>query len=287
MTPAPDAPEDLRDREQALRSAGVRPEAQAWQLLTLVERDAASFERIRQLSQTGDDRTERLLLWHAAQQALPKLASLRIPESVRKFLDQDLQSIHIQKTPLEAGSYGFDRSARLATLRRFPAGAMEWEVSGIPRSWFLEAGLTTGLFLLCRVLFGLGGLSPYLFMHVAPPPRGRGLVMAGQVMRSWYRIVKALEMQPEMKGILAHAWFLDPAALADSPNLEPLNRPFTKEGGFLVRLGPAPADSGVLVGNAQRKADYLAGKVQYHYGLGIWPRKAALEWAARHPELAD
>ena len=42
-----------------------------------------------------------------------------------------------------------------------------------------------------------------------------------------------------------------------------------------------------LEGNQQRKADYLAGKLAYRYGLALWPRAAAIRWADAHPEYAD
>jgi len=67
--------------------------------------------------------------------------------------------------------------------------------------------------------------------------------------------------------------------------LEVLNRPYVNHGGLITLLGPAPPSSGLLEGNAQRSADYLAGKVQYRYGFAVWPRDAAIGWANAHPEL--
>jgi hypothetical protein len=164
---------------------------------------------------------------------------------------------------------------------------LEWETSGIPRSFLLQASFPATLRLLEFVTFQLGGWSPCLFTHTAPPPMNRALTVPKQVLRCYHRIARTLELQPEKRGIVAHAWFHDPAALRDHPHLATLNEPFLQYGGFIVTLAAAPATSGVIERNAQRKTDYEAGKIQYKYGLAIWPRSAAIEWAKAHPELAE
>jgi hypothetical protein len=100
-------------------------------------------------------------------------------------------------------------------------------------------------------------------------------------------MARSMQLQPDVRALLAHAWFHDPAAVRDNPQLEVLNRPYVEHGGLVTLLGPAPPSSGVLEGNAQRKEDYLAGKLQYKYGFAIWPRDAAIRWADEHPELAS
>jgi hypothetical protein len=188
---------------------------------------------------------------------------------------------------MTAGSYHFNRAAKMATLRRFPAGPMEWEVSGIPRSFFLQAAFPANLRFLAFVIFRLRGRAPCFFMHVAPSPRNRALSVPKEVLRSYYRMARSLQLQPGVRAFLAHAWFHDPAAVRDYPHLEVLSRPYVNHGGLITLLGPAPPSSGVLEGNAQRSADYLAGRVQYRYGFAIWPRDAAIQWADAHPELGD
>jgi hypothetical protein len=191
------------------------------------------------------------------------------------------------KVPMAAGSYHFNRAAKIATLRRFPAGPMEWELSGIPRSYFLQAAFPASLRFLSFVIFHLGGRAPCFFMHVAPSPRDRALSVPKEVLRAYYRMARSMKLQPAVRALLAHAWFHDPAAVRDYPHLEALNRPYIDHGGLITLLGPAPPSSGVLQRNAQRSADYLAGRVQYKYGFAIWPRDAAIGWADAHPELRD
>ena len=286
MSPSSELPETLHRADYALRRVGARAEDVAWTLL-LDEANLGPVIALKKEAGLEGDDVERLLLWHAARQALPRIPSLPVDTPVRARLDQDLRQMHAMNVSMAAGSYHFDRAAKMATLRRFPAGPMEWEVSGIPRSYFLQAAFPANLRFLAFVIFRLGGLAPCFFMHVAPAPRNRALSVPKEVLRAYYRIARSLQLQPKVRALLAQAWFHDPAAVRDHPQLEVLNRPYVNHGGLITLLGPAPPSSGVLEGNAQRRADYLAGKIQYKYGFAIWPRDAAIRWADTHPELGD
>jgi hypothetical protein len=290
MSPYLETPEALRTAELALQRIGIRAEDRAWALLVGVREDDASIVPLATLKREAGldgDGMERLLVWHAAQQALRRVPPLPIENWVRNRLAQDLNQLHAASESMLAGSYHFNRAAKIATLRRFPAGPMEWELSGIPRSYFLQAEFPANLRLLAFVLFRVGGRTPCFFMHVAPAPRNRALRVPKEVLRAYYRMARSLQLQPGVRALVAHAWFHDQSAVRDYPHLEVLNRPYVKHGGLITPLGPAPASSGVLEGDAQRRADYLAGKVQYKSGFAIWPRDAAIRWADSHPELGD
>lgn len=283
-------PETLERLDQILRRAGRSADSEAWHLLDQVNEDEASTASLRKLKVDASiegDELERLLLWYATRQALNRTATLPISASVRTRLEQDLLHLPTISSSLEAGSYAFNRAAKLATLRRFPAGPMEWEVSGIPRSYFLQAEFPANIRFLAFAMFRLRGLTPCFFMHVAPAPRNRALSIPKEVLRAYYRMVRSMELQPEIRGLLAHAWFHDPAAVRDNPQLEILNRPYLNHGGLITLLAPAPPSSGVVVGSVQRRADYETGKIQYHYGFAVWPRAAAVRWATGHKELGD
>jgi len=286
MSHSHEMPETLRQTELALRRIGTRAEDVAWRML----RDEANIGSVLALKEDAGmegDEVERLLLWYAARQALPAVPSLPVDKSVCGLLDRDLRELHTIKVSVVAGSYHFDRAAKMATLRRFPAGPLEWELSGIPRSYFLQAEFPANLRLLAFVSFRLRGRAPCFFMHVAPAPRNRALSVPKEVLRAYWRMARSLQLQPGVRALLAHAWFHDPAAVRHYPHLEVLNRPYVSHGGLITRLGSAPPSSGVLEGNAQRSEDYLAGRVKYKYGFAIWPRDAAIRWADANPELSD
>jgi hypothetical protein len=284
-------PEALVEIESILRKLGKPSGEIAWSILSGIgDRRSNTTEHILALkaaAKLNDDSLERLLIWQAGQQALPQVNSLPVESAVRKLLDRELLQLHEVRVDLGVNTYHFDRAAKIATLRRFPAGPMEWEISGIPRSWFLQARFPANARLLWFVASRLGGRGPCFFMHVAPHPRNRLLSVEKEVLASYYRIARSLELRPQMRALLASAWFHDPAAVRDYPHLEVLSRLYLNHGGFIATLGPAPASSGVLEGDARRKADYLAGKIQYRHGIAIWPRAAAIQWAKEHPDLAS
>jgi hypothetical protein len=286
MSPPSQIPESLRRADVSLLHIGTRATDVAWQLLS-DERNVEPIAALKKRAGLEGDDVERLLLWHAAQLSQPRVSLLPVDNSVRLQLAQDLRQLHAMSEPAPAGSYHFDRAAKMATLRRFPAGPMEWEMSGIPRSYFLHAAFPANLRFLAFVIFRLRGVAPCFFMHVAPSPRSRALSVPKQVFRSYYRMARSLQLQPEVRALLAHAWFHDPAAVRDNPHLETLSHPYIKHGGLITVLRPAPPSSGVLERNAQRSADYLAGKIRYRYGFAIWPRDAAIRWADAHPELGE
>jgi len=289
-SPWPDLPEALQPANAVLLRCGKDPQETAWDLLRGVGQGADGPSPVAALKKTAGldgDAWERLLLWHAARAALPQLVNLPVDSAVRENLANELPQLYRIKDSVEVGSYRFDRAAKIATLRRFPAGPMEWETSGIPRSFFLKAGLRGALRLLGFVAFRLGGRAPCFFMHVAPPPRNRGLSVPSLVRKAYYCMARSMELQPGIRALLAHAWFHDPAAVQDYPHLEALNEPYRKHGGLITVLGPADEGSGVLEGNRQRRAEYLAGKVQYRYGLAVWPRAAAIRWARAYADHPD
>jgi hypothetical protein len=280
-------PESLQETANLLRRNGVSPE-EASRLLMDVTEDQGTHEPIRSLKIAAgvqDDSVERVLLWHAAQRCLPDVAGQPVADGVKALLGKELRAIPAHNVSYEAGSYMFTWAARIVTFRRFPAGVMDWEISGLPRSWSLKVPPKHLPKLLAVVVLQAGGVKPYFFMHVAPKPRSRALVVEKEVMRAYYRMARSLAFQPAVKAIIASAWFYDRQALKDNPHLEYLHRPFRDHGGFITTMGPAPPESGVAEGNAKRRQQYEAGELQYQIGLAIWPRSAALTWAAAHPEL--
>jgi hypothetical protein len=231
------------------------------------------------------DSLERVVLAGAAAVNESRIDSYPIHPSVRTRLREEFRfySRPAGKEPFDAGGYFFTTGCKVVTLRRFPAGPMDWEISGVPRSLFLrmpKADLPrVALFVATR----LRGLFPLFFMHVARRPKNRSLLIEKEVLRAYYRTARSLDSQPGIRGIMASAWFHDPSV--PEPHLAFLNRLYLDGGGLITTTGPAGADAGFLEHNRQRKERLEAGEVPYKLGLALWPRREALEWAGRHPEL--
>ena len=188
------------------------------------------------------------------------------------------------ESSLSVGTYDFVVACKTISLRRFPSGPMDWEISGFPRSWLLRvkrSSLPRVLgFLLCQI----HGFAPMFFTHVARRPKNLFLVMEKEVLRAYYRMARSLEYQPTVKGILSSAWFHDPNAVKHYPHLRWISHPYLEANGLIITAGPAVADSGFVEGNVEE--EFASGKRRFQIGIAIWPRRAAIEWAHKHPELA-
>ncbi len=283
-------PADLAPLQQKLLER--LGEAGVQSLLVRMAETAAPDAEIRNLKTllaAQNDQLERVLLAMLAARQAPSLEQLPVHPWVRSKLRDELRTLGQggDKNPTPVGEYLFEVRRNYAALRRFPAGPFDWVVSGIPRGWLLEArGLAMvrqGWFVLRR----MKGFSPVLFLHVAPRPRNRSLVLEKEVMRTYYRVAASLERQPEMLGIVLASWFLDKQALAAMPYLEYIHRPVVSGGGLITELGWAPPDSGYLDHHPERAEQAQRGEIRYRIGAGLLPREAALRWMGAHPEYAE
>lgn len=232
---------------------------------------------------------ERLLILREQQKALPRLASLPVSDDVKRLFCEEFQ--YVASPP---GSAVFDVSrgsfvalCEVATLRRFPAGQMHWNLSGLPRSWVLQVKGRERLTLLAWIAAKLHGFRPVFFPHLNPNRANRWMLTEQESNRSYYRMAQSLAHQPDVKGLVASSWLHSPDTFAASPHLAWMNRTFVENGGLVVLMGPADPDCGVLSRSPERKKLYDAGLFKPTTGLVIWPRREMLEWAERHPELGD
>jgi hypothetical protein len=230
---------------------------------------------------------ERALLRYAAVETSPGIAGLPVTESVKGLIRSEFQyyTRAAGGDPLEMGSYLFVTGCKVISLRRFAAGPMDWEVSGFPRSWLLKVRISDLARVLGFLSIRIGGFKPMFFMHVARRPKNRGMLLEKEVLRSYYRMARSLELQKSVKGIMAAAWFHDPAAVAANPHLAWLNRPYLEEGGLIIDTGPAQATAGFMEHNIQRKEEFESGNLRYRIGVALWPREGAIDWARRRPDL--
>jgi hypothetical protein len=249
-------------------------------------------ERLRTTGITLEgDELERLLLTYAVQEFFPLVAALPVHGQVKTLIQREMQAY--SKPPgsgskLLAGTDPFVTACKIATLRRFASGPLDWVISGIPRSWIPRIPWPEMPQALLYVTTKFQGLKPAFYVHVAPTPRNRSLVIPKEVRKAYYRMAKSLELQPEMRGVLCASWFHDPAVLREMPHLAALNEPYLQHGGrILSTLGAAPPDSGFLDYNPERRKLYETGQFKPRIALAMWPRAAAISWAAQHSEMEN
>jgi hypothetical protein len=279
---------------ELLRRRGLT-ETDCVALIEAVGRDPDASERITNLRTgpvAGDSESaalERGLLLQTVAGYGSLFSRASMGESVLQCLANEL---HFLATPdaqdaakLVAPSDAFIAMAKLVTLRRFPAGQLQFELSGIPLSWMLRLGprrLTRLCFFLTRHHCGRG---PFFFHHLAWRRKNRLFLLEREQNRSYWRIAQSLALHPEVKGLLTESWLHSPETFRVSPHLAWLNRPFLEHDGLVVVLGPAREASGVVTGSPERKRLVEEGRFRPTTAMVIWPRAAMLEWAQQHPEL--
>lgn len=263
----------------------------AWQVLAQsglsTEEAVALVERVTEVPDTWqplqarlpfgqeDQALERVLLLLAAEVHARGIEQCPVPGSVKQRLRQEMQQFAKarKQQPLLIGTPAFVSGCKFATLRRFPAGPLDFEVSGLPRSWMLRVGWEAPK-LVAYMTNHVGGLAPLFFTHVARPPYSRSLVLEREVMRTYYRIAQAMREQPQIKGLMTASWFHDPAMERERPHLEPLNRLYRDAGGVIVTM---PAGE-------QTEADH---PVSAREGIAVVARRDLLAWADAHAEFED
>ncbi|HEY7910835.1 MAG TPA: hypothetical protein VIG62_02895 [Blastocatellia bacterium] len=232
---------------------------------------------------------ERFLLILAALDTLDKLDSVPVSDTVKELTREEFGNFafpdNASRPKFSAERATFVAMCKIATMRRFPAGQFDWEVSGVPRSHLMHVGLRD----LPRVFYfvaKLGGLGPVFFSHLNARRKNRSLLET-EANKSYYQMARSLALQRNVKGFAASSWFRSPDTHKVSPHLAWLSKVFIENGGMVVTAGAVDPDCGVLYSSSTRKRLYESGEFKPTRGLVIWPREEMLRWAAAHPEYGE
>lgn len=282
---------------EALQRARVSAD-EVYRLLSAVTENPASVESLKALREslrlseeavaTGE--FERQLLLRGMRSSESRLATYPVDDSVKRLFADEVRAV---ESPSPAAQSRFDLTknifvalAKIATLRRFPAGQMTWEVSGIPRSWLPKVP-PQSLPQVARYLVKLGGLGPAFVPHLNAMRKDRAALVERETNRSWYRMAQSLRLQPHIRGLVASSWLHSPDTMRVSPHMTGFSRALLDNGALLIRHHRADLDCGVFYRSPERKKLYEDGQFIPTHGMVIWPRKEMLAWADAHPELAD
>ncbi len=307
MTERAGARDQLRLASEACGHALTQaPLAQVVKRLGAYADPAAAFQLLSQVTAQGgegpvqalrnsiasnadDTEVERALLLLASQHAVTQVPALPVAERVKELFADEFV-FWANPTPAWIPKFRFDdvrfrEMARLATLRRFPAGQFHWEITGLPRSWVFQSPQT--LKLLWHVLGRMGGLSPLFEFHLNPRRKGGVMLLEKQANISYFRTAKSIEKQPAIKGLMLASWLYSESTAEVSPHLAWLRTVPQSGGALAVDLGPAPEDSGFLVGGGDRRKKYQEGTYRPTIGCVLWARQDLIAWAKQHPEFDE
>jgi hypothetical protein len=287
---------DLQPLSRASRD-GSAPIAEARALLPGVRQHGPVPQRLAALKQAlgdqgvpvGGGAFERFLIVDAASNAIDRVADLPVDERVKQLFLHNFELFATARVPepFDLGRASFVSMGQMATLSRFPAGQLDWVVSGIPRSWLLRVPWGSLPRLVASLVLELGGFGPAFFSHINPNRRNQHLLLERESLRSYHRMARSMEQQPCIRGLVTASWLHSPDTFVVSPHLAWMNQVFLEHGGHVVPLGPAQLDSGVLHRSPERQQAYDAGTFTPTEALIIWPRAAMLAWARGHHEFSE
>jgi hypothetical protein len=283
------ASREFEEAGRLLRSGGVSDE----QLAAIVDTTATAglpepeWARLEEIACAGGVEDPLLLPRHvlltAALRNLVRVRRYAVVEEVKGRLldffvyvcDPDRETEQI----LNARRHGFVAMCRMITLRRFPGGQVDWELGGVPRSW-LRAVPRRDLPRMAWAVAKAGGFRPFYVMHTSY--RRELPIITDEAERHAMKLLaESLGMQPQVRGTVAMSWMLDPDLHRVSPHLKWIaawNEENRRFGAFFSSIGPAPEDSGFLVGDRRRRRAYESGDWRPVTGIRIWSRKEILRW---------
>lgn len=238
-----------------------------------------------------DFQLERFLLLNSTSRVAGDITGLPVSQSVKSLYREEF-AFFARGEPktlsmFQVGEYRFSEMCKVVSLRRFPAGQMHWEISGIVRSSFLRMPPLQLPKVLHFVARRLGGLRPCFSGRLNGRRKGRLLLLEKAQALSYYRMAKSMELQPEILGYVATSWLHSPATHQVSPHLAWYNSFFLQNGGLVVDAGPEQGNGGFLLGSPGRSEAIEKGLFQPRRAMVIWPRREMIGWAANHPELED
>lgn len=287
---------DLRPLWRAWR-AGDPELAEARAQLPLLRIAGPAVPRLVQLKQSlaqsgwpvGDGAFERFLIVSAAAEATGSVDGLPVDRCVKDLLlrNFEMYAAGTVPEPFDLSVASFVTMGRIATLSRFPAGQLDWVVSGIPRSWVFRARWDKMPRFVRSLLADLRGFGPAFFSHLNPNRRNQTVLLERESLRSYHRMARSMELQPDIRGFVTASWLHSPDTARVSPHLAWLNDVFLRNGGIVVPLGKVDVDCGVLHRSPERQRAYDEGRFTPTEALVIWPRRDMLAWARGHEELLD
>jgi hypothetical protein len=280
--------EDPFQEVRARLGLSGKPET-AFQILSSITVDPRSTAPLAALCASIPSETqavERTLLLLASQHAIAQVPGLAVSDRVKELFAEEFQ-FFVNPPPVWEPSFAYDgvrygEMARVCTLRRFPVGQFQWEMSSFPKSWVMKARQPWKVLL---HLTAMGGLGPLFEFHLNARRKNRLVLIEKEANISYYRAARSLEKQPEVRGLFHTSWMFCASTGRVTPRLAWLREVPEAAGAFMVDLGPAAEDSGFMTGSEERRKLYAEGSYRPRSVCILWQRKSLIEWARQHPEF--
>ena len=235
---------------------------------------------------------ERFLALQTYLVALPRLLQMPVPDSIKRqfcITCRDIASTPQQPDQrLALEGHEFRELAQIATLRRFHAGELSFDViHRMPFTWLLKAHPFDLPGFVRELCFGMRGVGPMVEPHFNWWRANRIVLLKREHDRAMWRIAQFVEDRPAIKGVACSSWLFSVETGEESPHLSWVREFFAAENARIVDAGPALVERGFLIGNERRRRLYESGLFRPRETIVLWSRADMLAWAHRHPEFAD
>jgi hypothetical protein len=302
-------PLDLPGLDEACRAALTRDYAEGLrQFLDARHDEHGWFRLLREIPQTSSARRRLAVLTAEAERrfsvppatilrygilqacrvALPRIAQTPVDDSIKQqfietFLRIAMQPERVARL-LDPHREPFNEIARIVTLRRFHAGQSSFDIMALPRTWLLKVHPLALPGLLAEIVGGMGGLGPIVMPHLNYWRDKPMLMLQQENERAMWRIARSIELQPQIRGLVASSWLYSIEVGRVSPHLAWVRDFYLENGAYLVDMERAAERSGFLIGSEARRRLYQEGKFRPRETLVLWRRQDILAWARGRPE---
>lgn len=236
---------------------------------------------------------ERYSVLKALAIAVSRVASKAVPRTVIRFYAEVCTEIASKSRQwdshfdMEGSPERFFDIAQLATLRRFPAGSLNFTFERLQplHAMFFVHPLSLPGYLYQRIA-AMPFTKPSIAPHVNFGRKQSLILTQTDYERGLWLIAKTVEMNPKVNGINGWSWFYSKTVGEAYPHLAWLRAIVSDGGAYLVDTFPAEPDRyGFAYNNRKRQILYEEGKFCPRQTAYFWPRDDFLNWASRHPEL--
>ncbi len=232
----------------------------------------------------------KLVLIRMMEDWNPDRSPVKLPPSITGLYPGQFERILDQMAENEDGYYDlsndpFMKDMGILCFRLITHGSRLMEpYSGMSRKTLLRQGLAGGLKAAWFFYVRMKGFKPFFENHTHPKMLLE--FNAEGFAKSYHRIADTLALNPEIKGLMGGAWFLDPVVPTMNPHLSYI-RDVLLEGGAEFFYGGT--DQGVInsatATSKTRRRMYEEGKYMPAAYFFVWPRENLIQWSKDHPEL--
>lgn len=222
------------------------------------------------------------------QQNRPAIQRLNYPDEVKELVQKEFEKIEKQVNDgpdefFALSNFRLRSYLRILCFGRVPVGPEHLEVDGVPRHLLFRGGPRQAL-RFSMLLAKLGRLrpKPFYVLHLGFLKPGAFLLQysSREQRKMFKRVAGCLELNPDILGLSAAAWWYDPALREHSDYLCYLREGWEQNGCQFFDYESSDQDKRLATtGSATRQKLFDEGKYHPKSFLVVWTRDSLLRWA--------